>query len=198
MTNRELKQLAKNQISGNILILLVIAIIISLINSAAAAVPIVGCVAIFIVGGTLYTSTASIYLNLSKGHKPEIDDLQIGMKQWKESSLLFFLITLYLTLWSLLFIIPAIIKCLSYSQAYYILADNPGMTASEALTESRRIMDGHKWEFFVLNLSFIGWHLLALCTLGLLYIYITPYMNATFATYYNNIKGRVDTTYTAV
>lgn len=68
------------------------------------------------------------------------------------------LIGVFTFLWSLLFYIPGIIKALSYSMANYILADNPEMTAREALRESKIIMHGHKWELFVLNLSFILWN----------------------------------------
>ena len=71
-----------------------------------------------------------------------------------------FLTGLYIALWSLLFIIPGIIKSFSYAMAPYILAEHPEMTASEAITESRHMMDGNKWRLFCLDFSFIGWSLL--------------------------------------
>ena len=71
-----------------------------------------------------------------------------------------FLTGLYIVLWTLLFIIPGIIKSFSYAMAPYILAEHPEMTASEAITESRRMMDGNKWRLFCLDFSFIGWDLL--------------------------------------
>ena len=64
---------------------------------------------------------------------------------------------IYLFLWSLLFVIPGIIKGYSYSQVYYIANENPGMSVDDIITESREMMDGHKWELFILQVSFIGW-----------------------------------------
>ena len=91
-------------------------------------------------------------------------------------------------LWSLLFVIPGIIKGYSYSMAFYILAENPDMTAKEAITESREIMNGHKWELFVLGLSFILWAFAIVFTLGIAAIYVEPYMQLTIANFYHNIK----------
>ena len=71
-----------------------------------------------------------------------------------------FLMGLYTLLWTMLFIVPGIIKTFSYAMTPYILAENPGMTATEAITQSRRIMDGNKWRLFCLSFSFIGWSLL--------------------------------------
>jgi len=98
------------------------------------------------------------------------------------------LIGVFTFLWSLLFYIPGIIKALSYSMANYILADNPEMTAREALRESKIIMHGHKWELFVLNLSFILWELLGVFTLGIAFVYVVPYISATTANFYQSIK----------
>ena len=99
------------------------------------------------------------------------------------------LIIIFTFLWSLLFVIPGIIKGISYSQSYFILAENPDMTASEALNESKRIMDGHKWEYFVLQLSFLGWTILASFTFGILFIWLVPYMECTLVNYYHKLVG---------
>ena len=72
--------------------------------------------------------------------------------------------------------------------SWYILAENPDMTAREAITESRLIMDGHKFELFVLQLSFIPWILLGSVTFGIAYIWVLPYMQLTMTNFYHNIK----------
>lgn len=77
-----------------------------------------------------------------------------------------FLQGLYVALWSLLLFIPGVVKAYSYAMTPYIMAEHPGLTANEAITESRRIMDGNKWRLFCLDLSFLGWELL--CTLPML------------------------------
>ena len=95
---------------------------------------------------------------------------------------------LFTFLWSLLLIIPGIIKGLGYSMAMYILAENPDMPALEALKKSQEMMDGHKMELFVLYLSFIGWFLLTAVTCGIASLYVTPFVNATMVNFYLNIK----------
>jgi len=91
----------------------------------------------------------------------------------------------FVFLWSLLLIVPGIIKSLSYALAPYILGDNPQMTAREALRESKRIMAGKKGKLFWLGLTFIGWWLVGMITLGIGFIWIYPYIQATFAAFYN-------------
>ena len=76
-----------------------------------------------------------------------------------------FLQGLYIALWSLLLVIPGIVKTYSYAMTPYIMSEHPSLTANEAITESRRIMDGNKWRLFCLDFSFIGWELL--CSLPL-------------------------------
>jgi uncharacterized membrane protein len=80
---------------------------------------------------------------------------------------------------------------LSYSQAMYILAENPEMGALEAISRSKAMMKGHKWELFVLTLSFMGWLFLGVLTLGIGFIWIVPYMNATLANFHNSINSDV-------
>lgn len=99
-----------------------------------------------------------------------------------------FLANLFTSLWSLLFVVPGIIKACSYSQALYIIAEDPEIGALEAINRSKAMMDGHKMEYFVLGLSFIGWNLLACLTFGILYIWLIPYMQTTMANFYNSIK----------
>ncbi len=101
-----------------------------------------------------------------------------------------FLRSLYLFLWGLLLIFPAIIKAYSYRMVPYILADQPELSGSAAITRSREMMDGSKWRAFVLDLSFIGWHLLSALTLGLLNVfYVGPYVQCTNAELYRALKN---------
>lgn len=102
-----------------------------------------------------------------------------------------FLKDLYVTLWTFLLIIPGIIKELEYMMVPYILAENPGMDQKEAFAISKRMMDGEKFDAFVLQLSFIGWYLLAAITCGLVGIfYVNPYVEATMAELYAYNKGK--------
>lgn len=96
---------------------------------------------------------------------------------------------LWLFLWSLLFAIPAIVKSYSYAMTPYILADMPDVPAKDALRLSMRMMDGHKLDLFVMDLSFFGWILLSALTGGiLLVLYVEPYMSIAKAGFYDELK----------
>ena len=96
---------------------------------------------------------------------------------------------LFTVLWTLLFIIPGIVKSYEYQMIPYLLADNQQMTKEQAFEESKRMMQGQKWKAFVLDLSFIGWNILSALTLGILGIfYVQPYMDATHAALYEALR----------
>lgn len=101
-----------------------------------------------------------------------------------------FLQNLFIFLWSLLLIIPGIIKSYQYAMVPYILADNPALDYVTVLNRSKSMMEGHKFELFVLGLSFIGWRLLGimLCCIGI--IFVLPYQNATFTEFYEELKTK--------
>jgi uncharacterized membrane protein len=100
-----------------------------------------------------------------------------------------FLRDLYIVLWGLLLIIPGIIKSYEYRMVNYILAENPEMNTKEVFAMSRDMMRGNKWRAFVLDLSFLGWHLLSLITIGLAGIfYVFPYRNMTNAALYEYLR----------
>lgn len=95
---------------------------------------------------------------------------------------------LYTVLWSLLLVIPGIVKAYEYKMIPYLLAEHPDMPEQVAFAESKRLMNGNKWRAFLLDLSFIGWHLLSILTLGILEIfYVSPYLNMTHAALYEAI-----------
>ena len=85
--------------------------------------------------------------------------------------------------------IPGIVKQFSYAMTPFIMAENPDMTANEAITASRELMDGHKGELFILDLTFIGWDLLALLTLNFGHIFLNPYRNAAHAAFYKDLTA---------
>ncbi|PGY17772.1 DUF975 family protein [Bacillus cereus] len=137
-------------------------------------------------------------LHLGKNEDAKVDDVFLGFKKSNlfRSIKLGLLQAIFLFLWSLLFVVPGIIKYFSYSMSYYILVENPDYTASEALRESKRIMKGQKLKLFVLWLSFIGWFLLAafigMFTFNLSFIFISPYYNTTVSHFYLNLIKKQD------
>ncbi|MBE7083467.1 MAG: DUF975 family protein [Clostridiales bacterium] len=99
------------------------------------------------------------------------------------------LITLFTALWSLLFVIPGIVKSYSYSMAYFLKIDHPEYTATQAIDESRRIMNGHKMKLFLLDLSFIGWLILGSLCFGIGTLWVNAYMQASRAEFYRDLVG---------
>ena len=129
------------------------------------------------------------YKNLSEEAK--VSNIASGFdNSYKNGVKVMFFRDLYLILWSMLFIIPGIIKAYEYKMIPYLLAENPDMTKEEAFAESKRMMTGQKWNAFVLDLSFLGWDILSgLFTLGLLSIFfVTPYKRSAQAALYDALK----------
>ena len=100
-----------------------------------------------------------------------------------------FLMYIFIVLWSFLFIIPGIIKIFSYAMTPYILEENPELSANEAIDRSRAMMKGHKFDLFWLFLSFIGWFILSLLTLGIGGLWLGPYMQTATAAFYEDVKA---------
>lgn len=130
------------------------------------------------------------FLSLSRLETPEVSQLFAIYADWKTSLKLIgasIVVSIFVTLWSLLLIIPGIIKSLSYSQTFFLLRDHPEFSITEAITESRKIMKGYKWKYFLLNLSFIGWGILSLFTLGIGLLWLVPYVTTSLASFYNKL-----------
>ncbi len=193
MDRAYLKATAKEQIKGKIGLLFVITLIIGVLAALASLVlsliPLGGVAAAIIVTPAFALSLVRIYLNVTAGGQPEAKDAFCGFDDFWSAFKVQFLVGLYTFLWSLLFIIPGIIKAYSYSQAMYILAENKGKPALECIEESKQMTDGHKAELFVLGLSFIGWGLLCAITFGIAAIWVAPYMQATMTNAYRWLKS---------
>ncbi|MBQ5664067.1 MAG: DUF975 family protein [Bacteroidaceae bacterium] len=104
---------------------------------------------------------------------------------------------IYIFLWTLLLVVPGIIKGISYSQTYFVLKDNPELSYNAAIERSMAMMEGHKMQYFLLMLSFIGWVILAILTFGLLTLWVNPYTYATCAHFYEYVKEEYEKRITA-
>ncbi|RDU35737.1 hypothetical protein DRW41_16485 [Neobacillus piezotolerans] len=130
-----------------------------------------------------------VFLDIRRGREVSIGTLfsNLSGKMYIKMIGLNLLVSIYTILWTLLLIIPGIVKGLAYSQTYFILKDNPGIVLNDAITQSRKLMDGYKGKYFLLNLSFIGWGLLCLLTLGIGFIWLAPYITASLASFYQRL-----------
>ena len=144
----------------------------------------------FIVGGPVKLGYCRFLLKMHDGEDAQVGDLFSRFDRFGDGFCLELLTSLYIILWSLLFIIPGFIKAYAYAMAPFILEENPNMTPSEAIKASRELMDGHKFELFCLYWSFFGWALLSVLTLGIGSLWLNPYMNAATAAFYRSIAGR--------
>ncbi len=141
-----------------------------------------------ILGGIVSTGYARFNLNLVDRVEAKIDNLFEYFSEWKTMALAEILRSIYIFLWSLLFVIPGIIASYSYAMTPYILAENPGISANEAISKSKEMMDGNKWRLFCLRFSFIGWDILSTFTLGIGNLWLTPYKNAADAVFYREVS----------
>ena len=142
----------------------------------------------FILGGTVELGYAKFLLKQYDRKQLQFSDLFSQFERFGTGFAQKFLRTLFTVLWSLLFIIPGIVKGLSYAMTPFILEEHPEMTASEAIKASMRLMDGHKMDLFILGLTFIGWQILACLTMGIGFLFLNPYMNAAYAAFYRSIS----------
>lgn len=126
---------------------------------------------------------------LLRSVKPDIGDLFSLNKYYGRYLTGAILITIFTFLWTLLLIVPGIIKSLSYSMTYYIMRDNPELSALDAIAESQKMMKGHKMELFLLQLSFMGWVLLAIITIMIGMLWLMPYMYTAQAVFYEKLKS---------
>jgi uncharacterized membrane protein len=145
-------------------------------------------IAILIMAGPFALGFAGYFVKRIRGEEISFENIFDGFNRFFPSFLVWFFTFLLTTLWSCLLIVPGIIKALGYSMAYYILYDNPGMKPLEAIKRSQNMMMGYKWKYFKLGLSFLGWALLGLLTLGIGYLWLYPYIYLANGNFYENLK----------
>ena len=143
-----------------------------------------------IFGGPANLGVVTYFLRLLRDENSSIENVFSGFSSFGKTFVLNLLITIFVFLWTLLLIVPGIIALIRYSMSYFIMYDNPELTATEALDRSKEMMDGEKMNLFVLWLSFLGWFILGLVTLGIGFIWIIPYYNAAKTAFYEDLKAK--------
>ena len=153
------------------------------------AAVVLGVLYYFILGSVVKVGYARFNLNLTAGEKPPFETLFSYFPHWKTVAVAQLLQTVYILLWTCLLIIPGIVASYSYAMTSFILAENPELTASEAITQSKAMMEGNRWRLFCLRFSFVGWAILCAFTLGIGNLVLTPYERAAEAAFYREISG---------
>jgi uncharacterized membrane protein len=142
-----------------------------------------------VVSGAFTVGFMGFFLGIAQEGEVRLELLFIGFRRFFKSFGVYFFYTLFVILWSLLLVIPGIIAAFRYAMAFFIIADDEECGPLEAIGRSKEMMKGNKWKFFCLHWRFFGWALLAsFFTLGIGWLWLVPYMQTTFAKFYEDVK----------
>ena len=188
--NRDLMTQARDTLRGKWGLAIGTTVVYWIISMAPNFVPFFGGIISFVITGPLMLGFCIFFLSLSRNQDATLSQLFEGFSRFGTAFCAYLLQTIFVFLWMLLLIIPGIIAALSYAMTYYIISDNESIGALDAITASKEMMRGNKWKLFCLGLRFIGWSLLCLLTLGIGYLWLTPYMATSFAKFYDDIAAQ--------
>ncbi len=163
-------------------------IVFGLIMGATSATLVGGILLV----GPMMVGYSILWINLFRRGSIDLGDMFTGFNNFGNTLVMGLLTAIFVSLWSLLFVIPGIIACYRYSMAPYILADHPEMGGYEAICASAKLMRGKKWRLFCLDFSFIGWLILCTLTFGILYLWVGPAMQTARASFYEDIRDEIE------
>ncbi len=185
-TCKEYRLYAEKILKNNYCTMILMSLLYGAILSACMGSILLG----ILLDGVLMVGLCIANMKLVRGEKVKVKDLFEAFDSCDLTSTIGLSVktAVFTLLWSLLFIIPGIVAAYSYSMAPYILADKPELTGGEAIAESKRVMKGRKMKLFLLDLSYTGWILLGILTLGILLIWVIPRMDAARAAFFEDLR----------
>lgn len=186
--NKELMVRARESLAGKWGLAIGTYLVYMVIIIGAQAIHIIGPIISLIISGPFIIGVSIFTLSLSRNQNPQLAMIFDGFKRFSTGLGAYLLFLLFVLLWMLLLIVPGIIAAISYSQTFFIIADDENIGAMEAIDKSKKMMYGYKWKFFCLGLRFIGWFLLCILTLGIGLLWLVPYMQISTAKFYDDIK----------
>lgn len=140
-----------------------------------------------LVSGAFIVGFMGFFLGIAQENEARLELLFVGFRRFFKSFGVYFFYSLFILLWSLLLIIPGIIAAFRYAMVYFIIADDEECGVFEAFGRSKEMMKGNKWKFFCLHWRFFGWALLCvLIPIG--WLWLVPYMQTSFAMFYEDVK----------
>ncbi|WP_127531775.1 DUF975 family protein [Paenibacillus kobensis] len=143
-----------------------------------------------LITGAIVLGLSSFYMGIARGEIIYVSEVFSGFGDFWRAMRLYLLVLMFTLLWTLLFYIPGIIAGYRYSMSFMILRDNPEIGAMEAIRRSKQLMAGNKFRLFVLQLTFLGWRILGMLTLGIGYIWLIPYEAITTVHFYDDLLGK--------
>lgn len=183
--NSELRRQAADVLTGNWGMAAIITLVYGLLvgGGSSASMGIIGLALL-----PVYYGYAVLFLDLVRGTNLDFGRLFDGYKDIGRIFGTVLLYQIYILLWTLLLVIPGIMKSYSYAMTFYILKDYPELAYNSAIEKSMAMMSGYKMKLFLLDLSFIGWAILCLFTLGIGFLFLGPYVQAAHAAFYEDLK----------
>ncbi len=163
-------------------------VVFILLSVVVRMVPAIGAIASLAITGPLTLGISIFMLHIARNQDADSNLLFKGFEQFGNALGAYLLMLIFVLLWTLLLIIPGIIASISYSMTFFIMADDESISPMDALKKSREMMNGYKWKYFLLQLSFIGWAILCILTLGIGFLWLGPYIYVTNAKFYEHVK----------
>ncbi len=187
MENKKLMAMARESLSGKWGLAVGTFLVYGLVVAAAGS----NGIAVLLIGGPMLIGLAIFSLTIARNQDAKLEQIFEGFKKNFGTALVAYLLkAIFVFLWTLLLIIPGIIAAISYSQVFYILAEDDSISGMDALKKSKEMMYGYKWKYFCLRLRFIGWFLLCIWSLGIGFLWLNPYITISCANFYDDIKGK--------
>lgn len=206
-TNQEYKNIALAALKGNWAPAVVCAIVYMVVTGIYSSFSVLNAdgtsatlsvLSLLFMFGVMYPLQVGYYCAhrdfIVKGDAELVQNtFKITFSNWGRNALGMLLMFVFTFLWTLLFIIPGIIKAFAYAMTPYILVDKPELSANQAIDLSKEMMKGHKFDLFWLSLSFIGWILLSILTLGIGLFWLMPYITTSMGAFYEDVKSEYET-----
>lgn len=191
VNNYTLRKNARGQLGGGIFqnawLLMAVACLIYECVIAFGSIVVVG--SLLLIGPMSY-GLARVTCGAVKGKQADMKDMITGFTEnVGQTIILGIMQNIFILLWSILFVIPGIVKTYSYAMSFYLQQDSYDKDWRKSLDESKRMMDGHKWQLFCLDLSFIGWYIVGALCFGIGVLWVTPYHQTARANFYEALKA---------
>ena len=188
--NSQLRAEARQALQGKWPMSAVAALIYSIVAGGLSAIPFIGGLCSLFIGLPVAYGIAIVMFGVFKGQDVGLGGLFEGFQDYSRIFVTKLLQGIYTALWSLLLVVPGVIKYYSYAMTDYILKEEPEMKNNAAIEKSMAMMENNKMKLFLLDLSFIGWALLAIVTFGIGFLFLQPYMQVSRAAFYEDLKAQ--------
>lgn len=189
-TNATLTAKARASLQGQWGIAIAALVVSGILAISISCIPFIGSIAWLLIAGPLAIGYARFNLALLRRDSARIEILFSGFRQFDTGVIAYLLIAVFIFLWTLLLIIPGIIAAYAYSMAYFIIAEDDGISAMNAIRKSKEMMYGHKWRYFCLCMRLTGWLLLGCIPFGIGLLWAIPYMMTSQTHFYEDLKNR--------